>query len=137
MRIVGFNFKKISVEESKKDYKQGELKIKTSIDVPEIKELKSDFLKTKDQVLEIEFLFSVDYEPKVAKVELKGRLFLSVEPKLAKEILRQWKKKKMPEDFRHILFNIILKKSTLKALSLEEELNLPLHMPLPSFRRKK
>ncbi len=137
MRIVGFNFTKISVEELKKDYKTGELKIKTSIDISEIKEIKSDFLKTKDQVLDIDFSFTVDYNPEVAKVDLKGRLFLAVESKQAKEILKQWKKKKIADEFRRLLFNIILKKSTLKALSLEEELNLPLHMPLPSFKRKK
>jgi len=136
MRIVGFNFTKISVEELKKNYKVGELKIKTSIDISEIKEIKSDFLKTKDQVLNIDFSFAVDYNPEVAKVDFKGRLFLSVESKQAKEILKQWKKKKMADEFKRLLFNIILKKSTLKALSLEEELNLPLHMPLPSFKRK-
>jgi len=34
------------------------------------------------------------------------------------------------------LFNIILKKSTLKALQIEEELNIPLHMQLPSLKKQ-
>ncbi len=136
MRIVGFNFTKISVEKLKESFDVSKLKIKTSIDVSEIKEVKTDLLKTKDKVIGIEFTFVVNYEPKIAKVDLKGKLFVSIEPKLAKEVLQKWKNKKMPDDFRYLLFNIILKKSTLKALYLEEELNLPLHMPIPSFKKK-
>jgi len=136
MKIIGFNFTKINAEKLKESFDIGELKIKTSIDVSEIKEVKTSLLKTKNKVLEIDFSFIIDYEPEIAKVDLKGKLFTSVEPKLSKEVLKKWKKKKTPDDFRNLLFNIILKKSTLKALSLEEELNLPLHMPLPSLRRK-
>jgi hypothetical protein len=29
------------------------------------------------------------------------------------------------------MFNIVLKKSTIKALELEDELNLPYHIPIP------
>jgi len=136
MRVIGFNFTKINIEKLKEPSEADKLKISTSIDIPEIKEVKSNFLKAKDQVLEAEFTFTVNYDPKVAKVDLKGRLFASVEPKLAKEVMQQWKKKKMPGEFRYVLFNVILKKSTLKALYLEEELNLPLHMPMPSFKKK-
>jgi len=78
----------------------------------------------------------VDYSPGFAKGELEGKILIAVDPKIAKEILKQWKKKKMPEDFRLLLFNVILKKSSLKALYLEEELNLPLHMPMPSFKKE-
>ncbi len=136
MRIIGFNFTRISAEKLKESFEIDKLKIKTSIDVSEIKEIKTSLLKTKNKVLGIDFTFTINYEPKIAQVDLKGKLFASIEPKTSKEVLQKWKKKKMSDEFRHVLFNIILKKSTLKALYLEEELNLPLHMPLPSFRKK-
>lgn len=137
MRIIGFNFTKISIEKLKEAAELKEqLKINTKIDVPELTEVKSHILKTKEEIVGVKFTYGVDYDPGFAKVELEGRTLVAADPKIVKEILKQWKKKKMPEDFRIFLFNIILKKSSLKALHLEEELNLPLHMPMPSFKKE-
>lgn len=137
MRIIGFNFTKISTEKLKEASELKEqLKISTQIDVPELTEVKPHILKTKEELVGAKFTYRVNYDPGFAKVELEGRILIAIEPKIAKEILKQWKKKKMPEDFRLFLFNVILKKSSLKALHLEEELNLPLHMPMPSFKKE-
>ena len=137
MRIIGFSFTKISIEKLKEPTELKEqLKINTQIDVPELTEIKSSILKTKEELLEAKFMYGVNYDPGFAKIELEGRIIISIEPKAIKEILKQWKKKKMPEEFRMFLFNVILKKSSLKALYLEEELNLPLHMPMPSFKKE-
>ena len=137
MRIIGFNFTKISIE-SLKQIKKG-FKINTEIDVPEVKSInmKESPIKTKEEVIAAKFIYHVNYEPDTVKIRLEGDVLFSVEPKMAKEIMKQWKNKKMPEDFRLFLFNIILKKSTLRALHLEEELNLPLHVPMPSFKKPK
>jgi len=138
MRVIGFNFTKISIEKLKESTELSEqLKVNTQIDVPELTEVKTHVLKTKEELVGAKFMYGVNYEPGFAKVKLEGRILIAVEPKLAKEIFKQWKKKKMPEDFRLLLFNVILKKSSLKALYLEEELNLPLHMPMPSFKKEK
>jgi len=134
MRIVGFNFTKISAERQQGAVKG--LKINTEINVPEIKELKQDFLKTKEQILEVLFEYKVKYDPDYAVLDFKGRALLAVDPKAAKDILGQWKKKKISEDLKLFLFNIVIKKSSLKALSLEEELNLPTHIPLPTLRKQ-
>ncbi|MEX0920573.1 MAG: hypothetical protein WDZ69_03265 [Candidatus Pacearchaeota archaeon] len=137
MKVVGFNFSKISIERMKDSLNsKEELKANTSIDVSEIKEVKSHILKTKEQVLDAKFTYGIKYDPGFAEINIGGNIIVTIEPKLAKEVLKQWKNKKMPEDFKVFLFNTILKKSTLKALYLEEELNLPLHMPLPSFKKK-
>lgn len=137
MRIIGFNFTKISIEKLKEPSELKEqLKINTQIDVPELTEVKSHLLKTKEEIIGAKFTYGVNYDPDFAKIELEGRILVAVEPKVAKEIFKQWKKKKMPEDFRLLLFNVVLKKSSLKALYLEEELNLPLHMPMPSFKKE-
>lgn len=137
MKIIGFNFTKISIEKLKEASELKEqLKISTQIDVPELTEVKEHILKTKEELIGAKFVYGINYNPDFAKVELEGRILVSVEPKVAKEIFKQWKKKKMPEDFRLLLFNVILKKSSLKALHLEEELNLPLHLPMPSFKKE-
>jgi len=134
MKIIGFSFTKISVEKFNEINK--ELKVNTNIDISTIKKLKSNILKTKEELLGVNFIFTVSYEPNFAKIITKGNLIVSVEPKLLKEILKQWENKKMPEDFKISLFNIILRKSSLKTFQLEDEMNLPLHLPMGSFRKE-
>ncbi len=134
MRIIGFNFNKINIE--KLNDKVENLKINTKIDVPEIKSIKSDFFKTKEELIEVKFTYSISYDPDFAKIELAGVVLLAIEPKIAKDILKEWNDKKMPEDFKITLFNVILRKSNLKALQLEDEMNLPIHIQLPSLRKE-
>ena len=43
----------------------------------------------------------------------------------------------MTEEFRILLFNIILRKANIKALELEEQMNLTLHIPLPTLKKQK
>ena len=133
MRVIGFSFNKISVE--RKPVLDKGIKVNTNIDISEIKELDNKILKTKEILLGIKFAYVVNYSPDFAKVELSGEVILAVEQKLAKETLNQWKDKKMPENFKIFLFNMVLMKSNLKALQLEEEVNIPLHFPLPSLKK--
>jgi hypothetical protein len=134
MRLVGFDFKKISIERFKDQAE--DLKFNTKMDISAIDTIKSDIFKTKEELLKIEFNYSVMYEPEFAKVELTGSIILAVEPKVAREVLRGWKDKQTSEEFRIYMFNIILRKSNIKALQLEDELGLPLHIPLPSLSKE-
>ena len=134
MKIIGFNFDKINIE--KLSNKIGKLEVKTNIDISEIKEVKSENTLMKEDFIGVQFAFNVNYEPDFVKINLSGNVLFAVESKLSKNILKQWKDKKMPEDFRILLFNVILRKANLKALQLEEEMNLPLHVPMPSLRKQ-
>jgi hypothetical protein len=134
MRIIGFNFNKINIE--KFSDKIEKLKINTNINISEIKEMELDLFKTKEQFIRVKFTYNIDYEPKIAKIELVGNIVFGAESKIIKDVLKQWEGKKIPEDFKIILFNVILRKSNLKALQLEEELNLPLHVSLPSLKKQ-
>ena len=129
MKIAGFNFKKISGE-VKGDSLEG-VKINTGINVSNISSVNAPMLKSKEDLLQVEFEYSVSYDPDFAKIEFLGILAVAVESKEAKEILKQWKDKQMPEDFKIELFNVILRKSNIKAIQLEDELHLPIHINLP------
>jgi len=135
MRIAGFNFKKISVE--KKEGKVGKLKINTKIDIPRVEALKPEFVKTRDELIQVDFSYEVVYEPDFAKIELFGTVIIALEPKQAREVLKHWQDKDMLEDVRMDIINVILRKSNVKALELEEEMNLPLHIPFPPLRLEK
>ena len=135
MRVIGFNFDKISVEKLKD--KTEKLNIKTNIDVSELNRIESDILKSKEDLIQAKFSYTVTYEPGYANIDLKGKALLSLEEKQAKEVLKEWKKKQMPEEFRVFLFNVIMRKASLRSIHLEDELNLPIHIPLPFLNPKK
>jgi len=132
MRVLGFNYEKVSIEKMKE--LQENFKINTNMDVSDIKEIKSGIINTKDTILQVKFVYNVKYEPDFAVVDLKGNMLLSIEESLAKEVLKDWKKKNMPSGFRVTLFNMIMRKASIKAVELEDDLNLPPHLPLPVLR---
>ena len=132
MKLVGFNLTKINAE------KIGEmpenLKVDTGINVINITEVKSSFFKSKEDLISVNFEYKISYSPSYAEIKFAGILVVSTNSKEAREVFSEWKEKKMPEDFRVKVFNFILKKSSLRALQLEEELNIPTHFKLPSIR---
>ena len=130
MRIIGFTFNKISIER-KKEIK-GKLEIKTNLNISEITKEAVELVK--EDVLKFNFSFDVLYEPGFISIRFEGSVLVIVPPDKVKEILKHWKKKKILEYARIPLFNFILTKCNLKALGLEEEFNLPLHIPMPKLQ---
>ncbi|MEK6926563.1 MAG: hypothetical protein AABW50_04770 [Nanoarchaeota archaeon] len=133
MKLFGFNITKINAE--KFSGSAGELKINTKLDIKEILDSKSETFKIKEELISVDFVFSIDYDPNLAHIEIGGRLVLGLDSKIAKDVLKEWKDKKISEEFRIFLFNIILKKASLKALEIEEDMNLPFHIQFPSFKK--
>jgi hypothetical protein len=135
MRVVSFNFKKINVEKFSDTFDK--VTVKSNIDILDVSSLKQDIFKTKEEFLGMKFKFGLDYEPEIAKIELFGDVILTMEDKLVKDILKDWKDEKhLPDDIKIDIFNVILRKAHLKALQLEEDLNLPAHINLPIIRKE-
>ena len=133
MKLVGYTLNKIKAEK-KNTIRPKEVKINTNIDIDQIKEAKSDAFKTKEEMILCTFTYKIIYEPDFAEIEFKGNLIISLDSKSAKEALKDWKKKKMSDQLRMAVFNVILSKSNVKALQLEEEFNLPHHIPMPTLK---
>ena len=132
MKLAGFSFSKIAAERFSDS--TGNIKINTKIDVPNVEKfLATSFDK---ELLRAEFLYVLEYSSSFAKIELKGAVLFYAEKDEIKEVLEDWKKKKLSDSFQEVLFNIILRKANIKALELEEELNLPFHINLPSIKKK-
>ncbi|MBT4376764.1 hypothetical protein HOD29_05300 [archaeon] len=132
MKIVGFNFTKIKGEKYSDNFK--ELKVNTQIDIVDILEIKSDVFKSKENLIAIKFNYSINYQEKVANIEFEGNIMLALESKLSKSVINDWKDKKVEDKFRLDVFNMILRKSNIKALNVEEELGLPFHFKLPVLK---
>lgn len=132
MNFLGFNLTKISAE--KMSESNLNVKIESKLDVENISKVKIESLSQNKDFIKVNFLFEISYNPDFAKISLNGNLLFSLEENLFKKVLKDWKKKKIPEEFKTFLFNIILKKATIKAIELEDFLNLPSHIPLPSLK---
>ncbi len=149
MQLIGFNLKKVSASRSP-DFKRGS--INTNIEFSDVIKEKLDLLKD-TEALKIAFIFSILYSEKEmnpenqeknqetkseksqGEVTFEGDILFSANKEEAKEITKSWKKKQIPEQFRLPMINFILKKCSVKALSLEEDLNLPSHIPFPQVRK--
>ena len=128
MQVIGFNFTKIEAER-KKDI-NNDMKIASNISMKSITQEKLDIVK--DQVtLKFDFVFGIDYTKDIAEIKFSGFILVLTDKSQAKEVLKQWKKKKIPDEARIPLFNYILQKCNLRALQFEEEFGLPPHIPLP------
>ena len=133
MKFVGFNFTKISIERLTDSLK--DVKINSKIELRSIESADSSFFKD-EGLVSVSFSYLINYDPEVAKIVLDGNVLVATDKKTAKNILNEWKDKKIPEEFKITLFNLILRKSNLKAMELEDQMNLPFHIPFPSLKKQ-
>lgn len=132
MPIVGFNFDHINVE--KLSQITGKINIKNDIGIKNLEQEKLPIGKSEES-LKFHFEYSLDYQPKIGNITLKGHILYLDEPKKIKEIMTGWKKnKKIPPDITEQILNTVLFKCNIKALALSQEVNLPPHIQMPRLR---
>jgi len=132
MKIIGFNLTKILVE--KDEVPRQNVKIDQNIDIQDISEEKLDI--TSGKTLKIKFSLQINYSENFAKIEFAGNLLILPEESEFEELMKSWNDKIIPDNIRIPLFNFIMNKCNVKALSLEDELSLPYHMPMPRLATK-
>lgn len=132
---MGLIYTKIYAEKLSNDFSN--LKIETSLDITKIDELKNSNNQTKNRFLYIEFDYKINYGPKVAKIHFLGNLTISLDKEKAESLLKDWKNEKKIHPLKLIIFNIILSKANIKAIQLEDELNIPPHFKMPSLKEAK
>ncbi|MFH1358901.1 MAG: hypothetical protein ABIH37_03380 [archaeon] len=127
MRIIGFNLTKILIE--KEDKPKEKLQVNQNINIKDVSE--EEIPISKDKAVRIKFNLIINYSEEYAKVEIEGSVLTLPEKEELKSFLDSWKDKKIPEGTRIPLFNFIMNKCNVKALYLEDEMGLPLHIPMP------
>jgi len=134
MAIFGFGFKKVLIE--RKAFEQGPISSSLNINIKEITKLKST-IKDKE-ILSFEFEFAIKYiqnKKEIAILSFEGNVLYLTNNTKAEKILSDWAKKNIEEDLKLLILNTIMTKCNLKALQFEEDLNLPLHLKLPHFKK--
>jgi len=129
IRLVGSKF--ISLSAKRNTEFTGNLKIETRINISSIEKVK----EAKDTI-KVAYVFEIDYH-ELGRVSVEGVLFIATDAKIIKNLLKDHEDKKYETEEHMALTNIIIQKATIKAISLEEELNLPVHIRLPLLGLKK
>jgi hypothetical protein len=132
MRIIGFNLTKIFAERQEEDGKG--IRVDQNIDIKDIKEEKIPI--TNNKALKIKFTLTVTYSKDFGKIELEGNIMTLPDEGEFKSIMDSWKDKKIPENMRLGIFNFIMVKCNVKALYLEDEMSMPLHVPMPRLTKE-
>ncbi len=136
MPIIGINFDRIEIER-KKSPQQG-MEIKPTIDISDISDEKLPIANS-NEVLRVSFKYGVNYEPGIGNISFRGHALLLEDPKTIKDIMKKWSKEKklsiIPDKILEQLFNGILSRCNIKALSFSQEVNLPPHIPMPQLMK--
>lgn len=132
MTIVGFNFTKISAE--RKNAVVGTVNINNSITLRDVTEAKLG-LSNDRGALRIGFVFTSDYSPELATLQMEGDVIMLFEVKQGQTILENWKKaKNLPREVAEPLMNHILERCNIQALLLAKDLNLPSPVQMPKVQ---
>ncbi len=138
MRIIGFNLTKVSAERFQGKTLGADRS--TNIEFINIEKEENQIAKEDSEILKVSFKFSVVYggkdkkEESSAEVILSGFIILMANKEESEDLQKAWKKKELSNSFRVPIFNFILKKCSIRALQLEDELNLPSHLPMPQLK---
>ena len=84
--------------------------------------------KPRENLLEVPFVFTINYNPAVAQISVKGRAHVSGEREELKKIYESYGKKKAPPP---IIVQTISNVVFLESVSISRTLNIPPPIPLP------
>jgi len=132
MKVISLNYKRINSELN--GVLNSQTRITSNLDIINLNEVSSKEILIKGKLINCLFSFIIEYSPNVAKIELVGNLLVSLEENEAEQILLEWKNKKIPSEFRANLINHILRRISIKALTIEETFGLPPHIPFPFIK---
>jgi hypothetical protein len=130
MKIIGFNITKLGFE--RKDSVSTEIKIHNNLEITDLDV--EEISLSNSPVIKIKFAYKISYVPEVAEISIEGLVLVLDEENESKKILKEWKEKKtVSHDFKISILNFVLGKCNVKALQIEDELGLPLHVPFPKI----
>ena len=131
MKIIGFNFSKIGAEKSENIENAN---IENNVKFTKYEKEKLDLLK-EEEIIKAFFIYSLIYnhetkdekkeKKKLAEVSFEGNIVLALKKEELKEFEKTWGKEDVPKKFVVPLYNAIFRRCTIKAVPLQEELNIP------------
>jgi hypothetical protein len=141
MQILGFNFTKISAEKFP-DFK-GKANAGINIDFSNVKKEKLDLIKDLE-TYKSDFKLNISYSDietkdkktnsKLGEIIFGGNILIGISKEDPKEVAKAFRSNEIPIKIKEFFLNFILTKCATKALDLEDQLHLPLHIPFPQVK---
>ena len=138
MPVLGFNITKIEMEKEAIAVPGGQIEVRLS---PKVKEMRLGEMRTptgKINGIEILFRYEIEYNPRIAQGAIEGAiLYLPPQKEKIDEILNLWEddKKMDPVTFAEVV-NFITKEVSPILMMLSKEMRLPYHIPIPRVEVK-
>lgn len=136
MQIIGFTFTKIS-SEKKPNFKYSEVVPSPNIQILDIS--KTEVKISSIEAVQVKFVYTVSYESKEKSKEeqgnaiFEGNIVLSATSAEIKDLLKDWETKQVSNTFTVPIVNYVIKRTSGLALLLENEIDLPPHIPIPQI----
>jgi hypothetical protein len=86
--------------------------------------------KTRDELLEVPFVFTINYNPAVAQISFKGKAHVTGEKEELKQIHTAYTEKKPPPP---VIVQSISNVAFLESILITRTLNIPPPIPLPQI----
>ncbi|MEK6916379.1 MAG: hypothetical protein AABW92_01420 [Nanoarchaeota archaeon] len=136
MAIIGFNFKKMTVE--KKKSPTGNINIKNNMTVTKVRQANLNLGANQQKGVEFSFSFHVGYEPDIATIDLEGSVLYVAENKITEEILKKWEKnKELSQELMKEVSLHVVSKCNVQAIVLSKEMQLPPHIAMVKISDEK
>ncbi|ASJ04974.1 hypothetical protein [Thermococcus barossii] len=138
MPVLGFNITKIELEKVTLAVPQGQIEVRLS---PKVKEMRLGEIRTptgKMNGVEILFRYEIDYNPRIAQGAIEGAiLYLPPQKDKMDEILNLWEDEKKIDSLTFAeVVNFITKEVSPILMLMAKEMRLPYHIPLPRVEVK-
>ena len=132
MRYVGLKLQKIDGEKFSEP-KGGNIKVDSNFNLGKIK-LESELGVNKEKpIFSFEFNYSILYED-FAKISFKGTIFVEIDDKKLIKELEKEEPRSNDAELRKLILDVVLAKTHVESLHLEEKLNLPFHIQSPRVK---
>lgn len=132
MKYAGFRINKIEAERDEEKTPSGNINVNSNFNLGKSKkeELKKEM---KNPIFGFEFTYTIKYE-EFATISFKGVVYIELESE-DKNLLKELDSSKVSDnEIRKFILDIVLAKTHVESLHLEEKLGLPFHIQSPRVK---
>ncbi|MEK6760913.1 MAG: hypothetical protein AABX93_03240 [Nanoarchaeota archaeon] len=132
MKYAGIRFQKIEAEKFE-EAKSGNINVNSNFNLGKVKK-EEDLTKDSDKpVFSFEFTYSIKYE-EFAEISFKGTVYIEIHDKKMIKAFEEEDSRVADNDLRKLILDVVLARTHVESLHLEEKLGLPFHIQSPKVK---
>lgn len=132
MRYAGLRMQRIEAEKFS-EISKGDVNVNSNFNLGKVKKEEELTKDSGKPIFSFEFTYSVKYED-FAEISFKGTVFVEIEDKKLIKELENEDIKVNNNDLRKFILDVVLARTHVESLHLEEKLGLPFHIQSPRVK---